>query len=50
MTFTGATSERKGIFETAGDSTVFLDEIGDTNHQIQLKFSRAMEWWDGESG
>ncbi|MEL6367883.1 MAG: sigma 54-interacting transcriptional regulator, partial [Pseudomonadota bacterium] len=27
--FTGATSNRAGVFETAGDGTVFLDEIGE---------------------
>ncbi|UCG44263.1 MAG: sigma-54-dependent Fis family transcriptional regulator [candidate division WOR-3 bacterium] len=42
--FTGATSFRKGIFETAGDSTVFLDEIGDITQEIQLKLLRTIEY------
>jgi DNA-binding NtrC family response regulator len=42
--FTGATSFREGIFETAGDSTVFLDEIGDINQDIQLKLLRTIEY------
>ena len=42
--FTGATAERKGIFETGRDSTVFLDEIGDISAEIQLKLLRAMEY------
>ncbi len=42
--FTGAISERKGIFETARRSTVFLDEIGDIYKEIQLKLLRAMEY------
>ncbi len=42
--FTGASSERMGIFETARDSTVFLDEIGDISPEIQLKLLRAMEY------
>jgi len=42
--FTGATAFREGIFETAGDSTVFLDEIGDISQEIQLKLLRAIEY------
>ncbi len=42
--FTGAVSERKGIFETARDSTVFLDEIGDINQETQVRLLRAMEY------
>lgn len=42
--FTGAVAERKGIFEVARGSTVFLDEIGDVSHETQLKLLRAMEY------
>lgn len=42
--FTGAAAERKGIFETAEGSSVFLDEIGDIGDEIQLKLLRAMEY------
>jgi DNA-binding NtrC family response regulator len=41
--FTGAVAERKGVFETARGSTVFLDEIGDINAEVQLKLLRAIE-------
>jgi two-component system response regulator AtoC len=41
--YTGAAGERQGIFEAAGDSTVFLDEIGDVDQDVQLKLLRAME-------
>jgi DNA-binding NtrC family response regulator len=42
--FTGATAFREGVFETAGDSTVFLDEIGDISQEIQLKLLRTIEY------
>lgn len=42
--FTGAISQREGIFEAATGSTVFLDEIGDLNSEIQIKLLRAMEY------
>ena len=41
--FTGAVAERKGVFETARGSTVFLDEIGDVGTEVQLKLLRAIE-------
>ena len=41
--FTGAIADRKGIFEAAQDSTVFLDEVGDIAHETQLKLLRCLE-------
>ncbi len=42
--FTGAVADRKGVFEVAKGSTVFLDEIGDISHNIQVKLLRAIEY------
>ncbi|MBP1636415.1 MAG: Response regulator containing CheY-like receiver, AAA-type ATPase, and DNA-binding domain [Acidobacteria bacterium] len=41
--FTGAVSERKGIFEQAHGGTVFLDEIGETSPALQVKLLRVLE-------
>jgi DNA-binding NtrC family response regulator len=41
--FTGAVGFKKGELETAGDGTVFLDEIGDLAHASQAKILRAIE-------
>ena len=41
--FTGATEDRKGVFEEANGSTLFLDEIGDMPPETQPKFLRAVE-------
>jgi len=41
--FTGASSQRKGIFELAHCGTLFLDEIGDASHSIQVKLLRVLE-------
>jgi transcriptional regulator with GAF, ATPase, and Fis domain len=43
--YTGAAGERQGIFEAASDSTVFLDEIGEIDHDTQGKLLRAMEYY-----
>ncbi len=42
--FTGAVSNRKGIFEEATDGTVFLDEIGDMPLELQAKILRTIEY------
>jgi len=39
--FTGAYSQKKGKFEFANDSTIFLDEIGDMSLQTQAKLLRV---------
>jgi len=41
--FTGAYSQRKGIFELAHGGTLFLDEIGDASAAIQVKLLRVLE-------
>jgi DNA-binding NtrC family response regulator len=41
--FTGATEDRRGVFEEANGSTLFLDEIGDMPLETQPKLLRAIE-------
>ena len=42
--FTGATSQRQGRFQEQADlSTLFLDEIGETTPQLQVKLLRALQ-------
>lgn len=41
--FTGAISQRKGLFEQADKGTVFLDEIGEIKPHIQVKLLRILE-------
>lgn len=41
--FTGATSDRKGYFETASGGTIFLDEIGDMPLDTQAYLLRVLE-------
>jgi two-component system response regulator HydG len=41
--FTGATSDRKGLFEIADKGTLFLDEIGDMPLNMQAKLLRVLE-------
>lgn len=41
--FTGATAARKGKFELADGSTLFLDEIGDMSARVQAKVLRVLE-------
>lgn len=41
--FTGATHDRKGAFESARGGTIFLDEIGDLPLSLQPKLLRALE-------
>jgi len=41
--FTGATKDKKGLFEEANNGTIFLDEIGEMNYDLQAKFLRVLE-------
>lgn len=41
--FTGATSDKKGLFEVADGGTFFLDEIGDISSALQAKLLRVLE-------
>ncbi len=41
--FTGANTDRKGLFEVADKGTLFLDEIGDMPMNMQAKLLRVIE-------
>lgn len=41
--FTGAISQRRGKFELADQGTIFLDEIGDLNIDLQAKLLRVIQ-------
>jgi transcriptional regulator with PAS, ATPase and Fis domain len=41
--FTGATEQRKGFFEAADHSTIFLDELGEMPLGTQVKLLRVLE-------
>ena len=41
--FTGANEDRKGYFEEANKGTIFLDEIGETPLETQVKLLRVLE-------
>jgi len=41
--FTGADQQRIGRFEVANGGTVFLDEIGEISHDIQVKLLRVLQ-------
>ena len=41
--FTGATAQRRGLFEVADGGTIFLDEIGDMDLSAQAKVLRVLQ-------
>ncbi len=41
--FTGASSDRRGLFQTADGGTILLDEIGDLPLELQSKLLRVLE-------
>ena len=41
--FTGATGERKGLFEETDGGTIFLDKVGETSPAMQLRLLRVLQ-------
>ncbi len=41
--FTGAVKDKVGRFQRADKGTIFLDEIGDISHRIQLRLLRVLQ-------
>ena len=41
--FTGASQDKKGLFEAANTGTLFLDEIGELNLQMQVRLLRVLQ-------
>lgn len=41
--FTGAVSNKQGLFESANGGTIFLDEIGATTPALQIKLLRVLQ-------
>ena len=43
VAFTGAEQDKKGAFEIANGGTVFLDEMGNLNYEVQVQLLRALQ-------
>jgi len=41
--FTGAVSDKKGLFSRAESGTLFLDEIGDISPALQVRLLRVLQ-------
>ncbi len=41
--FTGAVTDKKGLFEEANNGTIFLDEVGEMSLELQAKLLRVIE-------
>lgn len=41
--FSGADKQKKGLFEEAGGGTIFLDEIGESDLETQVKLLRVLQ-------
>ena len=41
--FTGATADKKGLFESADGGTIFLDEVGDLSTKLQTALLRVLQ-------
>jgi DNA-binding NtrC family response regulator len=41
--FTGAISDKKGLFEEASGGTIFLDEVGETSPSFQVRLLRVLQ-------
>ncbi len=41
--FTGASSPKKGLFELSDHGTIYLDEIGDMNYDLQAKLLKVID-------
>lgn len=41
--FTGAGARRRGVFEMADGGSLFLDELGETSHNVQVNLLRVLE-------